>query len=76
MKRMKQFRIQYIHTWKCHNETLCVDICIDILNKQKYLFFSKTEEWVGTTGHGEDIWKGCRRVNIVEILRTHTKMGK
>jgi hypothetical protein len=40
MEVMSQFRIQYIYAWKCHNETLC----IDILNKQKCLFFSKTED--------------------------------
>jgi hypothetical protein len=30
-----EFGIQYIYTWKCHNETLC----IDLLSKQKKIFF-------------------------------------
>jgi hypothetical protein len=57
------------------NETLC----IDILNKQKCLFFKNGEQegktgpvWMGViSGRGEDMGKGCRRVNMVEILRTH-----
>jgi hypothetical protein len=51
---------------------------MDILNKQKCLF-SKTEDrrvkrsclGVGTSGRGQDIRKGCRRMNMVEILCTH-----
>jgi hypothetical protein len=38
MEGINQFRIQYIYTRKCHNETLC----IATLNKQK-VFFSKIE---------------------------------
>jgi hypothetical protein len=34
MEEMSQFELQYKYTWKCHSETLC----IDILNKQKCLF--------------------------------------
>jgi hypothetical protein len=60
---MKQFGLQYICTWKCHNETPCVVI----LNKQKCLF-SKTENrevkqvlpGVWYQWEGEDIRKGCR----------------
>jgi hypothetical protein len=37
VEKMNQFGIKYIYTWKCYNETPC----IDILNKQKFLF-SKT----------------------------------
>jgi hypothetical protein len=36
MEKMSQFRIQYINTWRCYNETLY----IDVLNK-KNLFFSQ-----------------------------------
>jgi hypothetical protein len=52
-------------------------ICIVILNKQKNGLFHKNREqedktgpvlWVGSRGKGEDIRKGCRRVNMVEIL--------
>jgi hypothetical protein len=31
---------------------------------------------VGTSERGEDIRKGCRRVNMVEILCTCVKIGK
>jgi hypothetical protein len=34
MEGMNQFGIQYIYTWKFHNETLRIDYL-----KQKYLFF-------------------------------------
>jgi hypothetical protein len=71
MEGMNQYRIQYIYTWKCHNEILC----IDTLNKQKCLIFiSKAEDrninqfflGVGTSGRGEDIRKEYRRGNMVE----------
>jgi hypothetical protein len=35
MKGMMQFGLQYVYTWKCHDE----NPCIVILNKQKCLFF-------------------------------------
>jgi hypothetical protein len=64
---MNQFKLKYIHTLKCHNETPC----IAILNKQKFHFlFYKNGEQEGKTGpvwragnivRGEDIRKGCRR---------------
>jgi hypothetical protein len=52
--------------------------CIAILNKQKCLFFKNREQegktgpgWgFGTSGKRDDIRKGCRRVNRVEIY-TH-----
>jgi hypothetical protein len=64
-----------MHTWKCHNETPC----ILILNKQKCLFFKNGEQegktvpaWgLVTAGGEEDIRKGCRMLNVVEILCTH-----
>jgi hypothetical protein len=31
---------------------------------------------VDTSGRGEDIRKGCRRVNMVKILHTHDENGK
>jgi hypothetical protein len=34
MKGMNQFGIQYLDTWTCHNETLCIDLS----NKNKCLF--------------------------------------
>jgi hypothetical protein len=49
--------------------------CIAILNKQKCLFFffkNRTGRQnlsylgIGTSGRGEDIRKGCGRVNVVE----------
>jgi hypothetical protein len=54
IKGMNQFRLQYIYTWKCHNETPCTS------------FFSKTEnrkvKQVLSEGlvtvRGEDIRKG------------------
>jgi hypothetical protein len=70
-----------IHTLKCHNETLC----IDILNMQKCLFFLKkwrTQMYIssclgaGKSGRGEDIRKGCRRMNMVEIICTHVRKWK
>jgi hypothetical protein len=73
MEGINQFGIQHIYTWKCHNEILC----IDVLNKQKCLF-SKVEDrnvnqvlsGGGFQWEGEDIRKGCRRVNMVEMLCT------
>jgi hypothetical protein len=73
---MNQFGLQYMYTWKCHNETLH----IAILNKQKCLFFfSKTENRKQSRSclrgwyqwEGEDIKKRCRRVSMVQILCTH-----
>jgi hypothetical protein len=42
-------------------------------------FFTKTEQedktgpvWgIDASGRGEDIWKECMRVNMVEIIGTH-----
>jgi hypothetical protein len=71
---MNQFGLQYIYTWKCHNETPC----IAILNKQKCLF-SKAEDkkvkqvlsWGVVSVEGrEGVRKRCRRVNVVEKLCT------
>jgi hypothetical protein len=51
-----------------------------ILSKQKCLFYKSGEQKgktdpvcgvVGSSGRGEDIRKGCRRVNMVEIICTH-----
>jgi hypothetical protein len=58
-------------TWKYRNDTL---------NKQKCLFL-KTENrksclGVGTSERGKDMRKGCRRVNMVEILYTHVCIWK
>jgi hypothetical protein len=39
MEGMNQFRIQYTYTWKCHNETLCVEI----LNKSVFFFSQKNQ---------------------------------
>jgi hypothetical protein len=63
---------------------------IAILNKQKCLFFFLLKNQrigkqnrsrcggrgIGTCGRGEDIRKGCRRVNMVEILGTHVSKWK
>jgi hypothetical protein len=75
---MNQFGLQYVYTRKCHSETPY----IAILNKQKCLFFflSNREQegktcpvkGVGTSGRRwKNIRKGCRRVNMVEILHIH-----
>jgi hypothetical protein len=40
MEGMNKFRIQYIYTCKCHNETLC----IGILNKKMSFFKNKGQE--------------------------------
>jgi hypothetical protein len=56
--------------------------CVAILNKQKchLFFFYKIGEQEGRTGTawgglvpvgGEEVGKGCGRVNIVQILCTH-----
>jgi hypothetical protein len=34
MEGMNQFGIQYIYTWKCRNETLCVDLKNSFFQKQ------------------------------------------
>jgi hypothetical protein len=72
---MNQFRIIYI--WKYHNETPC----IAILNKQKCLFFPKTEGrklkqfWsegsvaVGGGGRKERVYEGECGGNIVYSCR-------
>jgi hypothetical protein len=61
---------------ECHNEIPC----IAILNKQKCHFFSQKRRTGrqnrsclggGYEWEGEDIRKGCRRVNVVEMLWTH-----
>jgi hypothetical protein len=77
-EEINQFGSQYIYTRQCHKETPCVAI----LNKQKYNFFSfffyKIREqegktgWkgVGTSRRREVVGKGCRRVNMVQILGT------
>jgi hypothetical protein len=75
---MNQFGLQYIYTWKCHKETPCVAI----LNKQK-CHFSKTGQ-EGKTGPiwgwlhrgGEDVRKGCGRVNLVEYYALMYENGK
>jgi hypothetical protein len=67
---MKQVRLLYIDTWNCHKETLSMAV----LHKQKCLL-SKTEnrkeKWVLSRGwyqwEGEQVRKGCRRMNVVEI---------
>jgi hypothetical protein len=76
---MNQFRLQYIYTWKCHNETHFVAI----LNKQKCPFLKSREQkgrtgpvsGLGTNAREKVIRKKYRRVNVVEILCTH-KNGK
>jgi hypothetical protein len=56
--------------------------CVTILNKQKLSFFflfkirdqkgSIGPVWgVGINGKGDDMGKGCRRVNMVKILCIH-----
>jgi hypothetical protein len=83
-REVKQFRLYYIYTWKCHKETPCVAI----LNKQKCLFFffiykikeqeSRTGSSLGVSASGsmEEVRKGCRRVNMVQILCTHVYKWK
>jgi hypothetical protein len=70
-----------LYTWKYHNEIPC----IAVLNKQNHLFFfSKTEDrkvkqfylGVDTSGRGEDIREGCRRVNVVEYYVLMYENGK
>jgi hypothetical protein len=57
-------------------------LCTAILNKQKcyFFFFYKIREqkgrtgpvWgTGASGKGEDVGKGCRRVNMAQILYIH-----
>jgi hypothetical protein len=59
---------------KCHNEIPC----IAIIYKQKCLFFKKREQegklgpvWGLAPVGGEGYKKGCRKMNMVEILCTH-----
>jgi hypothetical protein len=70
---MNQFRLWYIYTWKCHNEIPCMAI----LDKQK-CHFLKQNQRIGRQnrsclgdGRGENTWKGCGKLNIVEILCAH-----
>jgi hypothetical protein len=48
--------------------------------KLSFFFFYKIREQevcgVGTSGKGEDVVKGCRRVNMVQILCTHVYKWK
>jgi hypothetical protein len=75
---MNKFGLYYIYTWKHHKETSC----IAFLNKQKCLFLKNGEKEGKTSTiyalaqwEGEDIRKGYRRVNMVEI-RACVKMVK
>jgi hypothetical protein len=68
MEGMNKFRIQYIYTCKCHNETLC----IGILNKKMSFFKNKGQRgktvpvWGMVQWEGEDIrTKGHGRLNMV-----------
>jgi hypothetical protein len=60
--------------------------CVAILNKYKchfflfFLYIIGEQEggtglalgaWFGTSQRGEEVGKGCRRVNMVQILCTH-----
>jgi hypothetical protein len=54
-EKILQFGTQYIHTWECHNETLC----IAILNKQKCLHFKMEDRKVKQVLSGDWCqWKG------------------
>jgi ferredoxin-like protein FixX len=71
---MRLLGILYIYTWKCHNETPC----IDILNKQKCLSSKMKDRQIKQVlpsdcnqWRVDNMRKGCRRVNMVEILCTH-----
>jgi hypothetical protein len=76
MEWMNQFRIQYIHTQKCHNETLCKDI----LNKSVFFQKWRTEGnclGVGTSRRGKDKKKGYRRMTVgVNNMYSCMKMEK
>jgi hypothetical protein len=73
---MNQIGLKYICTWKCHKETPCVAI----LSRQKchfLLYFAKLKNRraeqvlpgvTGISGMGEEVERGCRGVNIVQIL--------
>jgi hypothetical protein len=80
---MKQFGLLYLYILKCHEKTPC----IAILKKAKLSFFfflpnQKTGGQnrfclgVGTSGRREEMWKGCKRVNMKKILCTHYVNGK
>jgi hypothetical protein len=69
--------IYIIYIWKRYSEILC----IAILTKKSFFFFlTKTEHrsclGAVTSGREKDIRKGCRRVNVVEILCTYMSMEK
>jgi hypothetical protein len=76
MEEMNQFGLQYIYTWKCHKKTPC----IVILNKQKCHAFYKNKKQkgragpaleIGTSGKGDNLGKGCRRVNMIKKYCVH-----
>jgi hypothetical protein len=55
MEGMSQFGIQYISTWKCHNEIPCVAI----LNKQKFLVKNGGQEGkIGPVWGLAPMWEG------------------
>jgi hypothetical protein len=71
--------------WKCHEEIPC----IVILNKQEchFFFFLKIRGQEGgtgfvrgggvdTSGRGEGVGKGCRKVNMVQILCVYVNKWK
>jgi hypothetical protein len=67
-------------TYKYVNVTMKHLGQVFILNKQKFPFIFQKQGrgrqnrsclGAGTSGREEDIRKGCRRVNMVEILRSH-----
>jgi hypothetical protein len=55
-RKMEGMNLQYIYTWKCHNESLCTDI-----SNKKY-FFSKMEgrDVNQVLSGGWYLWKGRR----------------
>jgi hypothetical protein len=87
---MRKLEIQYIFTWKCHNETLCTDI----LNEQKCLFSQKQRRatlirsclGVGSSGSGgyKEMMKGeygthimfsCMKMEKMRPAETILRMG-
>jgi hypothetical protein len=80
IEEMSQIGLLYIYMWKCNK----VIPCESTLNKKKchlfFLSYAKSENrgsnrsclgGIDTSGNGKRVEKGCKRVNMVQILCTH-----
>jgi hypothetical protein len=71
MEGMNKFRVKYIYKMSQYNSLYNHQIKISLFKKKKGQEGKTAGPRAGTMSSGEDIRKGCRRVNMVEILCIH-----